>query len=63
MIKKIAIASVLFLSFIATAQAASFNVSLDGFCNTFTMTTTALNSLELVRAVAIQSSTGAPMFT
>ena len=40
MIKKIAIASVLFLSFIATAQAGSFNVSLDGFCNTFTMTTT-----------------------
>jgi hypothetical protein len=37
-IKKIAIASVLFFGFMATASATTFDVSLDGFCNTFTLT-------------------------
>jgi hypothetical protein len=38
MFKKFAIAAVVFLTFLATAQASTFNVSLDGFCNTFALT-------------------------
>jgi len=38
MIKKIALSTALFLSLMATAQAKSFNVSLDSFCNTFALT-------------------------
>jgi|SRR5271165_2908664 len=37
MIKKIALASVLFFSFLGAAQASTFNLSLDGFCNTFAL--------------------------
>jgi len=40
MIKKTVIALTLFLSFSAISQASSFNVSLDGFCNTFTLNVT-----------------------
>jgi hypothetical protein len=38
MIKKIALSTALFLALMATAEAKSFNVSLDGFCNTFALT-------------------------
>ena len=34
MIKKLAIATTLFFGLLATAHASTFNVSLDGFCNT-----------------------------
>jgi hypothetical protein len=37
MIKKLALSTVLFLSFAATAGATTFNISLDGFCNTFAL--------------------------
>jgi hypothetical protein len=38
MIKKMALGAALFLSLLATAQASSFNVALDGYCNTFALT-------------------------
>lgn len=44
MFKKLAIASALLLVGTAGAQAAKFNVSLDGFCNTFKLT---LNGFEV----------------